>query len=134
MSQTGTAYLAAQYERKEEMRKCRDDLWAINVKVTSTWIDNNDQGEGLGADDLDKIPHMGIAPALLDTADIARADAFIMFTNGLGRGGHHTELGIALAMNKVIFLIGKRENVFHCLSAIQAFPDWETFMVWSQER
>jgi hypothetical protein len=134
MYATGWIYLAAQYERKEEMRKYRDELSSLGLNVTSRWIDNEGQDEGLGINDLDVEYRRGILPALTDTEDIARADVFIMFTNGLGRGGHHTELGIALAMNKEIFIIGKRENVFHCLSAITIFPDWETFIVWLQEQ
>jgi hypothetical protein len=128
MYATGWVYIAAQYERKEEMRKYRDELQAMGITTTSRWLDGNNQEEGLGADDLNATPWRGMPHAVLDTEDVMKADTFIMFTSGLGRGGHHTELGMALTTNKEIFLIGKRENVFHCLSAITVFPDWETFI------
>jgi hypothetical protein len=121
-------YLAAQYERKEEMRHYRNALNALGVRVSSRWIASNDQIEGLDAETLAEEHWMGTAQALLDIEDVRSADTFIMFTSGLGRGGHHTEFGMAMAMGKNIILIGKRENVFHCLSWIQVFPNWEAFM------
>jgi hypothetical protein len=130
----GHVYIASQYERKEEMRNYRDHLWTEGITVTSRWIDNTSQDDGLGEEALAGKHWLGIGPALIDTEDIALADTFIMFTSNGGRGGYHTELGIALAMRKEIFLIGKRQNVFHCLSNVQVFPDWESFMKWIKER
>jgi hypothetical protein len=126
-------YLAAQFERKEEMRKYRDELKELGITVTSRWIEPNLQEEVLDVNNLAQEWMRGAQYAISDFDDIRRSVTFIMFTNGLGRGGHHTELGIALTMNRDVIIIGKRENVFHCLSGITVFQDWETFISWLKE-
>jgi hypothetical protein len=70
--------------------------------------------------------------ALQDVQDILDADALIGFTDGhyikfIG-GARHTELGIAIARSKRIFLVGEIEQVFHCMPLIQHFRDWEDFV------
>jgi nucleoside 2-deoxyribosyltransferase len=45
-----------------------------------------------------------------------------------GRGGRHVELGVALALNKKIILIGERENVFHWLSCVEVYSDFASAM------
>jgi hypothetical protein len=129
----GHVYLASQYERKDEMRNYRDHLWSEGITVVSRWIDNEGQEEGMGQDILDNQHWRGIPSALLDTEDLVRSDTFIMFTSDGGRGGYHTEFGMALSMRKEIFLIGKRKHVFHCLSNVQVFPDWDAFVKWIKE-
>ena len=43
------------------------------------------------------------------------------------RGGRHVEFGLGLAWNKIVVVVGPRENVFHCLSDVYQFDDWDTF-------
>ena len=82
-------YLAAQYERKQEMQGIRDRLERMGYRVVSRWIDNIDDEEGLGKDVLTKNPTLGIPHAIKDIVDLGAADAVVVFTsgNGGGRGG-----------------------------------------------
>lgn len=67
--------------------------------------------------------------ARMDLDDVRSASVCIAFTESpgqaQGRGGRHTELGIALAMGLRVILIGPREHVFHCLPDIEQFDTWE---------
>jgi hypothetical protein len=117
-------YLAAQYARNPEMRQVRNILHGLGYSVTSRWIDQHDGSleEALGEAELGANPERGVPFALKDIEDIRAADTVIHFT-GAGRGGRHTEFGIAIALGKSLILIGPREHVFHTLPQILWFPD-----------
>jgi|SRR6185312_14622810 len=125
-------YLAAQYERKDEMRTVRDRLEAMGYKVTSRWIDQLDQDEGLGHEILTADPTRGRPYAYKDIEDIDACELFILFTSGTGggRGGYHTEFGYALARAKEIILVGPRENVFHTMLIVTRFETTEQLLRW----
>jgi len=103
------------------MRQVRDRIETSDgYEVVARWIDQEDQDEGLGADVLTENPHLGTPYAQKDMEDIDKAGIVVLFTsgNGGGRGGYHTELGLALARDIPIMIVGPRENVFHTLSQI----------------
>lgn len=120
-------YLAAQYERNPEMRNVRDLLEPHGFQVTSRWIDQHagEQEVALTSRELTADPSLGQRYALVDLADITAAHVVVVFTsgNGGGRGGYHTEFGIALAMGKSLYVVGNRENVFHTMPLVRRVPD-----------
>jgi hypothetical protein len=76
-----------------------------------------------------------------DTRDLARAhlddlrtsDAVVAFTDTelvAAPGARHVELGVAIAANKRIFVIGQAEHVFHALADNYLFSTFDDFFVW----
>lgn len=124
-------YLAAAYERNEEMRGVRDVLEAMGHTVTARWVDQHEGEvpEAIGADSLAADPAAHYRYALIDLEDLREAETVISFTGAPGRGGHHTEFGAALALEKQLILVGPRENVFHALPEVQWFPDWSRLVM-----
>lgn len=122
-------YLAAQFDRRAEMRAYRDVLHSRGDIVTSRWIDvDNAPSGGLGTEVLNPDPAAGIIPAVNNLDDIAAADILISFTGQGGRGGRHTEFGYAVALGRGLILIGKREHVFHCLPQVTCHDSWDEFI------
>lgn len=130
-------YLAGSYATKGTMKKYRDELATMGYTVTSRWIDQTGEHEkgDLSPDRYMTTPDECYEFAERDMDDIAQSDVFIMFTgDGLGSGGRHTELGLALTCTTVqmIVIIGPRENVFQCNPAFIQFDNWGDFVnaVW----
>lgn len=120
-------YLASRFARQAELRAIAQELERHGYNVTSRWLESpgplaNDALHGDGkAQEL----------ALMDLEDLRQADICIAFTEPLdnprpGRGGRHTELGVALGLGHKVLVIGPREHVFHCLPQIAHYPDWDT--------
>lgn len=108
------------------MKSVARELARHGYEVTSRWLTSEDalapaelDGSGRAAD-----------LALMDLEDVRRAGICIAFTEPPhetkpGRGGRHTELGIALALGLRVVLVGPREHVFHCLPEIEQFATWD---------
>ncbi len=120
-------YLAARYERREELKKYVNQLQQLDYEITARWL-NSDHDV---CDNNTKNMLQKSIWALEDKQDIVKSDLFLCFTDTEGgSGGRHVEFGIALAERKEIIVIGPRENIFHCLeypfiSAV--FERWEQF-------
>ena len=104
-------YLAARYERRDELCSYIDALAMVGIDVVSSWL---------------WIVHTDLHEAAVsDLADLRRADQLIFFsediTSSWPRGSRCVEYGIALALGKKIVVIGPRENVFHWLLPNSAF-------------
>lgn len=113
-------YLAARYKRYKEMQIVRDHLEHYGFKVVSRWINgDHDLPNGVSAQAEEK---ERIRFATEDTDDLIQAPVVVCFTEiprkFRSRGGRHVELGMALALDKKIFVVGHRENVFCCLPRI----------------
>lgn len=80
------------------------------------------------------VPMEAAAFAQEDVEDLAASHAIILFSerpdSHSKRGGRHVEFGMALAWGKRLFVIGPRENVFHCLPGVMAFPAWRSFLAY----
>ena len=120
-------YLAARYSRRQELLGYAAQLEELGHSVTSRWLAGNHQ---IRDDQLnDGLDELALAQryAREDLVDVAQADLVISFTeearSTTSRGGRHTEYGFALALRKRLWLIGPRENVFHC-AADGIFADW----------
>jgi len=120
-----SVYLASRFARREELRQVARELEACGYEVTSRWLDSYD---ALAPDELDP-DGRAAALAAMDLEDVRRASICVAFTEDAsqvkpGRGGRHTELGIALALGLRVVLVGPREHVFHCLPDITQFGSW----------
>ena len=129
MSPVMNIYLAAGYDQQERMRSYRKILEGgrRGIVITSRWIDvkeSNPMQEHEIASDEDA----AVSYCRMDLDDIDRADVFLMFTDSPSTsGGRHTELGYALAREKVVMIIGPRENIFQARQGTVHFATWEDF-------
>jgi len=108
------------------MREVAQELRLRGFRVTSRWLDSPTpiSGEELSS------PAEAARLAAMDLRDVQSADVCIAFTEPAdhakpGRGGRHTELGIALANEAEVVLVGRREHIFHCLPQVKQFDHWE---------
>lgn len=114
-------YIAARYSKKHDAQTfamlVRTAVPAINV--VSRWHSQDEADEG---DEFTRDPVKGVPYARRDIEDVEACDALVLFSEdplqGYPRGGRHVELGYALALGKVIVVIGQRENIFHTLPEI----------------
>lgn len=135
-------YLAARYSRRIELCQYKAELEAMGHLITSRWLNGSHQidhdgqpigehgeklfeeGEGESADAMRR------RFVTEDVADVQRADIMIAFTeaprSGHSRGGRHVELGLAIAWEKAIFIVGPFENLFCYLPQITQRLDWES--------
>lgn len=108
-------YLAARYSRRDEMKRCRDELVANGHYVTSRWIDLADTPGWMSFEDVvpedlwydpakhgpddsgHAAPRYRADIAKADAEDVMRADVTILFTPAGTRGGCHVEFGIQMA-------------------------------------
>jgi len=99
-------YIASPHDCADFVRELADVLEEDSHDVVSTWF----------RQDVGYVPDMS-NKAINDMDDIRSADGIIIYNpkSHNSRGGFHTELGIALALEKRIFLLGERTNVFHWL-------------------
>jgi nucleoside 2-deoxyribosyltransferase len=131
-------YLAARYSRRLELCQYRSQLQAIGYEVTNRWLNGAHQvyldGEPLGPEQEALIESGKASPeirgrfAAEDWADVTGADIVISFTepprSKASRGGRHVELGAALALQKLVIVVGWRENVFCCLPQVIFHETW----------
>lgn len=117
-------YLAASYGRREEIKGYAERVKALGFDVSASWLDGPAQDESL----LDTETKGEIAIQI--AGDIAGSDAMLCFTEaerGAPRGGRHVEMGIALANELHVSVIGPRENIFCNLPCVYHAPDFDAF-------
>lgn len=124
-------YLAARFSRRAELIGYAAELEQHGrFHVTSRWLFTDH--EWSGADDSRLPVEVGSRFASEDLADVDAADLVVCFTElpraSASRGGRHVEVGYALALSKMLVLVGPRENVFYCLPRFVAVPDWPAAM------
>lgn len=116
-------YLASTFEDRKRIREYRDQLADLNIEVTSRWIEHDDS---VTANDPNENLHDN---ALLDLADVRRADALVLFNDiDGGRGGRWVEMGFALNLLMPIYIIGKGTNAFCHMDCVFIRPTWEDFL------
>jgi nucleoside 2-deoxyribosyltransferase len=102
-------YIAAPYPERAAAQQVMHRLNDSGIEVTSTWLVQEDKLED--------------QYARLDLADVARADVLVALNlpgyENAGTGGRHIEFGYALALGKLIVLVGARSNIFHHLSDVR---------------
>src|ERR1700686_2476063 len=116
--------LAARYSRHVELSGYAAELKPLGYEVTSRWIQGRDSH-------LDDAADVGVKRelAVRDIEDLLRADMCLSFTEAAGalasRGGRHVEFGMAYAKGMASWVVGHRENVFHCLDRVRFFATWD---------
>lgn len=115
-----SVYLSARFERRDELNSYRLELAKHGIEVTSNWLVNA----------TPELSHEGWQRlAEIDKEDVRRADAFVLFTEiGGGGGARHVEYGMALALDKVLFVVGEVENLFQRLPQVTVARDWQEAM------
>jgi hypothetical protein len=120
-------YLAARYSRREELCGYADELRVVGFEVTSRWLAGNHQISDAGLSEQAQAEER-TRFATEDWEDLMAADVTISFTEPPrgtnSRGGRHVEFGAALAVGQQCFVVGHRENVFHCLEGVQFCETW----------
>lgn len=122
-------YLAGRYARRNEFRLLRIPLHQAGIEVTSRWLDEQHALSG-HTKDLDVTERT--LTALKDVEDIKGSDAMLFFAEDPNaqppRGGRHVEFGMALALNKPIYVIGAEENIFHFYPDVKHFATFQEFL------
>lgn len=128
-----TAYLAARFERKEELQAAEARLEEeCSILPGARWLNGETDMRGAPDDDRRQWANMNMQ-------DVLNADILITFSEDLtdadkvpelamipfkdrpqiyapaiwARGGRHVEFGLALGMGISIAVIGPKENLFH---------------------
>ena len=128
-------YLAAMYSWKPKIERYAEELRALGIEVTSTWLEEphapTTQLQDLGAEN-----HRLYAQN--DVQDINEADTFVLFsvepTTPTLRGGRHVEFGMAIALAKTILVVGPPENIFHYLPRVNHVDTWPQAVNWLSSR
>lgn len=104
---TTKIYVAASYPRKSEAVEVAFLLTNNrNNTIVSDWITMK---EGYDSSDIEIIRY-----ALRDFKQVKSCDVFVcLIGDDQSRGGSHTELGISLALEKRVILIGEFNQIFH---------------------
>jgi hypothetical protein len=115
-----TVYIAAPYSMKESAKQLRNVLHVNQIHCTSRWIDLDDDFN----DEL--------KGAQMDLADVRAAQALVLINYSewanKGSGGRHVEMGIAIERGMLVFVLGKRSNVFHHLPQVICCPTIHTLI------
>lgn len=111
------AYVAARMEDQSDARQVRDALREFRVEVHAKWIDMPVKGDAATDDDRR-------AAQAMDLEDVTASDVLVLWKprsthRASTTGGHHVEVGYALALGKPVFVIGAGENVFHWHPAVR---------------
>ena len=121
-------YLAARYSRQRELLGYATELLDLGHQITSRWIQGNHQVTDAELSELEFAVVKRMQFASEDLEDLLLADYCISFTepprSNASRGGRHVEFGLALGTAKRVLVVGHRENVFHCLPAVEFFATW----------
>lgn len=133
-------YIAARFDRCDEMNQYAQQLRNLGHEVDCRWLQGLHQLhpgavelETTGFKTRDEGVSLLAAPfALDDVEDLAKSDAIIFFSEPpesySKRGGRHVEFGMAIALKKILIVIGIRENVFHCLPEVKRYESWDKFI------
>ena len=97
--------------------KVVSELQKMGDIVVSRWLKD--------LNEVDSTP--GVAAAQ-DLEDIAKSDGIIVFSSEDDDSHSSTELGVALAFNKRIVLIGKRMTDFHEMPIVEHYKSAKSFL------
>ena len=122
-------YIGARFSMALACRELEHELKEKGHQVVSAWH----MADNESSDD----PTLNAQRAMRDYVDLMSADAFVQLLGdprAPTRGGQHVELGLAIAWNKVVVVVGQPGHVFHHLETIcrvdsttkvdEALRDW----------
>lgn len=126
MSDAIKVYIAGRYKKLQELAVEREKFLEAGIEVTSSWLDNKE--EGMSFEDI----------AVLDLQDVHAADVLVVYTEPYGTavpgGGRHVETGYALGLGMEVIVVGPLENVFHWHPRVRSFPCTEYAVRYLQNR
>lgn len=103
----------------------KEVLEALGHVVVARWIvDDTKFGHGVQAYTDNERREL----AVMDEKDVRSADALILLAEAEGQfvpGGKHVETGIAIALQRPVFVVGRRENLFHWHPRVTVVPSAE---------
>jgi len=120
-------YLAGSFSRCEELNGYADELRSLGHIVDCRWLEGFHQVHpgAWKVENSEEMPPEAERFAIDDLKDLYASDIVVSFTGtGAHRGGRHVEFGMGVAWGKRMIVVGKRENVFHCLPVVEFFEDW----------
>jgi len=123
-------YIAARFSRRPECNALAHKLIAKGHIITSRWVKPDSDHvapTGLSKQAADKERQRF---ALEDLEDVLACDGMVSLMEeprNNSRGGRHVEFGIAVGLEKALFIIGPRETVFHHLPSVKHFDTLEDF-------
>lgn len=114
-------YIAASYTRYEEAKKLGEKLEEKEFEVISNWH---------SIDRPTKPDYNSATQAIRDIFEVEHCDLFIELIGDKGsQGGRHCELGMALAWNKKVLLIGEIDGcIFENLPWLPRMKNIEQFL------
>jgi hypothetical protein len=106
-------YIAAPWEEQPRGKLLAFALERAGLVVTSRWLEAS--RETLTDEWATNCLH-----------DVAGADVLVAYNPETwartGTGGRHVELGFALALGKLVLVVGARTNIFHHLAGVECLP------------
>ena len=127
-------YVAASYPRKQEAKTLALIIASHGHTITSDWF-NLDEGyndDGARKCESERAMNYRLQRAAVkDVKQVVECDVIICFTDGESQsthGGRHSELGIAIGLDKKCFIIGPKEQVMHWLPRVHKFDDLDSFL------
>lgn len=107
----------------------RNLLIKVGHEVVSRWItDDTKFHQGMCAYTEEERKYI----AKMDEEDVRMAsDGLILLAEDEGKnvpGGKHVETGIAIGLNKPVYVIGRRENIFHWHPNVRVFKNFKAFL------
>ena len=103
-------YLAARFEKQDEIREIAKDFQQAGFFVTSRWL-----YEPIPCDDLTMRQL-----AMLDLEDVRNADILVLFGDQ-GGAGRYFEAGYAYALGRIVALIGDDRLLFKFMPNVLRF-------------
>jgi nucleoside 2-deoxyribosyltransferase len=128
-------YIAGRYSQKVELNGVASLLRDNGHVVTASWLEE-DYAPNIT---LDQVPDDDLAQlAVVDIQDIQMADTLAFFScdpaTPTHRGGRHVEMGVAIALNKQIIVVGPKENIFHYLPGVCHVQDEQALIAVLNEK
>lgn len=126
-------YLAAQYLRRHELRRYKNELEALGHEVTATWLVAPHPGVEDDGVTLTGDPGALAILAWMDYADIDHADLLVAFTDAPTchvRGGYLQEIGYAQGRRKPVAIVGPRRTLANWHPSVRWFATWEECADW----
>lgn len=124
-------YLADSIKNVENTRKVAEELKKMGHEVTSSWLDQNFEGQTADpTHDLDLCAKY----ASENLSDIDNAEVLVFFFEEMKSPGKNVEFGYALGsqLNPLIYVVGEWNSIFHAL-ADYFFKDTEEFLEYMRE-
>lgn len=120
-------YLSGAWSRKAEIREIAQYLELVGLNVQSRWL-----WERTPELTQECVSDFMKERALIDTVDVSQCHVFVRFSDNMKSatvptelitGGRMVEMGMALAMNKLVMVIGGHQTVFDYLPEVIHLED-----------